>query len=115
MEEIECPICWSKDVRKVDAAYQENQDMIKSLLFCDLCEKFYWEDTSGIVTNLSIFCETFDQSPKLCYLKEENSWLSESTRLSKRKLQEFDLLCGFCPHRRLKLKSGLMNVEREAK
>ncbi|MDH5383322.1 MAG: hypothetical protein OEY18_01345 [Candidatus Aminicenantes bacterium] len=112
MKEIECPICWNKDVRIVDAVYQENQDIIKPLMFCDLCEKHYWGDTNGIVTNLSIFCETFDLSPELCYLKKENSSLSKSTYLSKRRLQEFNLLCGFCPYRRLQFKSGLMNVER---
>ncbi len=108
MKEIECPICWNKDVSLVDAVYQENQDIIKPLMFCDLCEKHYWGDTNGIVTNLFILCKTFDLSPELCYLKEENLSLSKNTYLSKRRLQEFNLLCGFCPQRRLQYKSELM-------
>ncbi len=115
MKEIECPICWNKNVRKVDSVYQKNQDMIKPLMFCDLCEEYYWGDTNGIVTNLSIFCETFNLSPKFCHLKEENSYSSKSVCLSKRKLQEFNLLCGSCPYRQLQLKSGVMSVERAAK
>ncbi|NIM90545.1 MAG: hypothetical protein GTO17_06310 [Candidatus Aminicenantes bacterium] len=112
MKEIECPICWNQDVRIVDAVYQENQDTLRPLMFCDLCEKHYWGDTHRVVTNLSNFCETFDLGPELCYLKEENPSLSRSTRLSKCRQEEFNLVCGFCPNRRLKLKSGLLNVER---
>jgi hypothetical protein len=115
MKEIECPICWNKNVRMVDTVYQENQDIIKPLMFCDLCEEYYWGDTNGIVRNLSIFCETFDLNPKFCYLKEENSCSSKSKYLSKRRRHEFDFLCGSCPYRRLQLKSGLVNVESVAK
>lgn len=112
-KEIECPICWNKDVRIIDAVYQENQDLIKPLMFCDSCEKYYWDDTNETVTELSSFCEMFDFRPGICYLKEENSNLSKETHPSERKQQEFDLICGFCPHRLLHLKSGLMNIERQ--
>jgi len=110
MKENECPICWDKDVRVVDAINQENKDISKPLMFCNSCEKHYWGDTNEIVTNLSIFCETFNSSPEICCLKEENPSLSKSKYLSKRRLQEFNQLCGFCPNLRLQLKSGLMNV-----
>jgi len=111
MKENECPICWDKDVRVVDAINQENQDISKPLMFCNLCEKHYWGDTNEIVTNLSIFCETFNSGSETCYLKEENPGLSKSKYLSKRRLQEFNQLCGFCPNLRLQMKSKLMNVE----
>lgn len=115
MKEIECPICWNKNVRKVDTVFQENQNIVKPLMFCDLCEEYYWGDTNKIVTNLSILCETFELNSKFCYLKEENSCSSKSKYLSKGRRHEFDFLCGFCPHRRLELKSGSMIVESEAK
>jgi hypothetical protein len=111
MKENECPICWRKDVRVVDAVNQENQDISKPLMFCNSCEKHYWGDTNEIVTNLSTFCETFNLSPEICYLKEENPGLSKRKYLSKRRLQEFNLLCGLCSNLRLQLNSGLMNVK----
>lgn len=100
---IECPVCWNKDVRMIDAVYQENQGIIKSLMFCDVCEKYYWGDTNETVRDLSSFCEISDLRPEICYLEKENSNLSKEAHLSKRKQQEFDLLCGFCPHRLLHL------------
>lgn len=103
MKETECPICWSKDVKIVDAVYLGNQNVLKPLMFCDLCEKYYWGDTNEIVANLSIFCRTYDQGSKLCYLREENPGLSKNTNCTPCKLLEFNLLCGYCPHRRLRL------------
>lgn len=113
-EENECPICWSKYVRIIEDVYQEDQDILKPLIFCELCEKYYWGDTNETVTKLSSFCEIFDFDlvPEICYLKEENSNLSKETCLSEKKQEEFDLICGFCPHRLLHLKSGLRNIDR---
>ena len=113
MQEIKCPICWDKDVRQIDLVEVENQDIFRPLMFCDLCEKYYWGDTNETVTKLSCFCGIFDLRLEICYLMEENSNLSKKTHLSKKKQQEFDLLCGFCPYRLLHLKSGLMNIERQ--
>lgn len=113
MQEIKCPICWDKDVRQIDLVEVENQDIFRPLMFCDLCEKYYWGDTNEVVTGLSAFCEIFDLRPEICYLEEGNSNSSKKTYLSNRKLQEFDLLCGFCSHRLLHLKSGVMNIERQ--
>ena len=113
MKDFECPICWDKDVRQIDLVEVENQDIFRPLMFCELCEKYYWGDTNDTVTEISSFCEIFDLVPKSCYLKEENSNLSKETYLSKNKQQEFDLICGFCPNRLLHLKSGLRNIDRQ--
>jgi len=107
MQEIKCPICWDKDVRQIDLVEVENQDIFKPLMFCDLCEKYYWGDTNEVVTGLSTFCEIFDLRPEVCFLEEEYSDSSKKIYLSNRKLQEFDLLCGFCPQRQLHLESKI--------
>ncbi len=111
MRKNECPVCWDKDVIVVYANNQKNQNMNKPLMFCNSCEKHYWGGSNEIVTNLSILCETFNSGSEICYLKEENPRLSESKYLPKRRLQEFDQLCGSCPYIRLQQKPGLMNVE----
>ena len=83
-KEIECPICWNKDVRIIDAVYQENQDIIKQLIFNDEIlpkQDDYTQHLGGRLNNNKVYFilefinETHYESP--IYLDIEEITLDE--------------------------------------
>lgn len=103
MEETRCPFCWDENVRHIDDVRLKDKKMTRMLMECEACEKFYWKDTKEIVTDLSDFCETLISEPKKCDEEIRNEKVSRKFNHDKRKMEEFDLLCGICSYRKFLL------------
>ncbi|UCC40560.1 MAG: hypothetical protein JSV96_03700 [Candidatus Aminicenantes bacterium] len=106
MKDSICPICWNEYVRLICDAKVENKKNKRALMECDCCEKYYWQDTREIVSGISDFCETLRSEPEKCDESIRNAKMSSNSNHDKRKMEEFDLLCGFCSSRKLFLNNN---------
>ena len=100
MEEAMCPFCWDKNVRHIYDARIKNHNSTRALMECISCEKHYWDDTKEQVKVLLDLCETFCFEPENCYEDIKNYNKSNKFIYSRRKIEEWNLLCGTCPHRK---------------
>lgn len=99
-EEVMCPFCWDKNVRHIYDAKVKNHDSLRALMECISWEKHYWDDTKEQVTGLLNLCETFHLELEKCYEDIKNFHRSDKLNYNPRKIEEWDLLCGACPHRK---------------
>ena len=109
MKKNMCPMCWNTYIKHIENAKVDNQKKTKSLLFCQTCEKYYWGDTKESVSGLSTFCKTHSTQPEKCYIEEEKRLMAKGRYSLKQKVQMSDLLCGFCPSRKLVISSDLVS------
>lgn len=105
MKEIRCPFCWDNNVKHIDNVEVRNQGKTRALMECDSCEKYYWDDTKEKISGLSKLCKTLQCNPEKCDEDIRNAKISKNSNHDRRKKEEFDLLCGFCSHRKFFLNS----------
>ncbi len=103
MEETRCPFCWDENVRHIDDVRLKAKKTKRVLMECESCERYYWKDSKQKVMDLSGFCETLISEPEKCDEEIRISKISRNLNLDKRKMEEFDLLCGICSYRKFLL------------
>lgn len=100
MQEARCPFCFGKNIKFIDFVKGNSIENSKSLMECTDCEKFYWNDDGKEVKNLSGSCETILMDPEKCDGDVKKVHTNGKVRYDRRKIEEFDLVCGSCSHRK---------------
>ncbi|MHB8094993.1 MAG: hypothetical protein ACYDH0_08625 [Candidatus Aminicenantales bacterium] len=96
-----CPFCWDRNVRRVlTQTASRGGGRLRQLMECADCEKWYWADTGEEVPRLFEICSTSIVQPGRCCEEIREVLGSGGVGPPRRRLAEFNWLCGECPHGR---------------
>lgn len=104
MQEAICPFCLGENITFIDFVKANNIENSRPLMECIDCEKFYWNDDGKEIKHLSGSCETILMNPAKCDEDVRKGHTNGKANYDRRKIEEFDLLCGSCSHRKFFLK-----------
>jgi hypothetical protein len=104
MQEAICPFCLGENITFIDFVGGNRIKNSRTLMECTECEKFYWDDDGKEVKHLFDSCETILLNPKKCDENVRKGHTNGKANYDRRKIEEFDLLCGSCSHRKFFLR-----------
>ncbi len=104
MNEAICPFCLGENITFIDFVKGNYNENSRPLMECTDCEKFYWYDDGKEIKHLAGFCETILMNPDNCDEDVRKGHTKGKANYDRRKIEEFDLLCGSCSHRKFFLK-----------
>ncbi|MDH5468446.1 MAG: hypothetical protein OEY25_13600 [Candidatus Aminicenantes bacterium] len=100
MQEARCPFCFGENIKFIDFVRGNGIENSRPLMECTECEKFYWDDDGKEIKHLSGSCETILMDPEKCDEDVRKGHTNGKAHYDRRKIEEFDLLCGSCSHRK---------------
>jgi hypothetical protein len=95
-----CPFCLDADVAPVGPIAVDGRRCAALLLMeCPDCEKWYVAESGAEIPSLCATCTTPRTDPGRCYPEVRAAAGSTGAGIPRRRLSEFNHLCGGCPHR----------------